>query len=96
MSFSCQDIDKNNTDINRHKVLIQTGEKMIKKLTKAIEESRKEKERLSEEKEKVIGTFKELEQKAFTVQENYEKTKKVLLFSSSCHHSHTMGKLSLL
>ncbi|GLU22194.1 hypothetical protein SLE2022_382860 [Rubroshorea leprosula] len=72
------DIDKNSTDINRHKVQIQTGEKMIKKLTKAIEESKKEKERLSEEKEKVIGTFKELEQKAFTVQENYEKTKKLI------------------
>lgn len=50
---------------------------MIKKLTKGIEESRTEKERLMEEKEKLQSTFKEIEQKAFTVQENYKKTQEV-------------------
>lgn len=72
------DIDKTSSDINRHKVQIQTSEKTIKKLTKGIEESKREKERLSEEKEKIMGSFKELEQKAFTVQENYEKTIKLI------------------
>jgi structural maintenance of chromosome 4 len=51
---------------------------MMKKLTKGIEDSKKEKERLTEEKEKLKGTFKEIEQKAFAVQENYKKTQEVL------------------
>jgi len=51
---------------------------MMKKLTKGIEESKKEKERLAEEKEKLKGNFKEIEQKAFSVQKNYEKTEEVL------------------
>jgi structural maintenance of chromosome 4 len=51
---------------------------MMKKLTKGIEDSKKEKERLNEEKEKLKGTFKEIEQKAFAVQENYKKTQEVL------------------
>lgn len=53
---------------------------MMKKLTKGIEESKKEKERLTEEKEKLGGVFKEIEQKAFTVQENFKKTQKVFYF----------------
>lgn len=52
----------------------------MKKLTKGIEESKKEKERLIEEKEKLGGVFKEIEQKAFTVQENFKKTQKVFNF----------------
>ncbi|KAI9120379.1 hypothetical protein K1719_007412 [Acacia pycnantha] len=72
------DIDKNNSEINRHKVQIETGQKMIKKLTKGIEESKKEKERLGEEKEKSKATFKEIEQKAFVVQENFKKTQEML------------------
>lgn len=56
---------------------------MMKKLTKGIEESRKEKERLTEEKEKLKATFKEIEQKAFIVQENYKRTQEVLLLSFS-------------
>lgn len=72
-----QDIDKNSTEINRHKVQIETGQKMIKKLTKGIEDSKKEKERLIEEKEKMLNVFKEIEKKAFTVQENYNNTQKV-------------------
>ena len=50
---------------------------MMKKLIKGIEESKKEKERLAEEKEKLKANFKEIEQKAFIVQENYKKTQEV-------------------
>lgn len=74
-----QDINKNSTEINRRKVQIETGQKMIKKLTKGIEESKKEKERLIDEKQSLLATFKEIEQKAFTVQENYNKTQEVKL-----------------
>ncbi|KAK8644328.1 hypothetical protein V6N13_123638 [Hibiscus sabdariffa] len=72
------DIDKNSTEINRHKVQIETGEKTVKKLTKGIEESKKEKERIIEGKEKMHEMFKEIEQKAFTVQENYKKVQKLI------------------
>nr|DAD33158.1 TPA_asm: hypothetical protein HUJ06_012009 [Nelumbo nucifera] len=72
------DIDKSNTEINRHKVQIVTGEKMVKKLTKGIEESKKEKERVLEEKEKMLAAFEEIKQKALAVQENYEKTQKLM------------------
>lgn len=58
---------------------IETGQKMIKKLMKGIEESKKEKERLTEEKQSLLATFKEIEQKAFIVQENYNKTQEVKL-----------------
>lgn len=54
---------------------------MIKKLSKGIEEAKKEKERLSEEKEKSKATFKEIEQKAFVVQENFKKIQEVCSFS---------------
>lgn len=58
---------------------------MIKKLTKGIEESRKEKERLVEERENLRSTFKEIEQRAFTVQENYKKTQEVsFVFVCAC------------
>lgn len=50
---------------------------MVKKLTKGIEESKKEKERIIERKEKLRGVFKEIEEKAFTVQEDYKKMQKV-------------------
>ncbi|KAK4393112.1 Structural maintenance of chromosomes protein 4, partial [Sesamum angolense] len=79
------DIDKNSTEINRRKVQIETGQKTIKKLTKGIEESRNEKERLMGEKEKLSSTFKEIEQKAFIVQENYKKTQEVsAMFLFAC------------
>ncbi|OVA16089.1 RecF/RecN/SMC [Macleaya cordata] len=68
------DIDKNSTEINRRKVQIETGQKMIKKLTKGIEESKKEKERIVDEKQNMLSIFKDIEQKAFTVQDNYKKT----------------------
>lgn len=51
---------------------------MIKKLTKGIEESNKEKENLLAEKEKLLSIFKEVEQKAFTVQEDYKKIQEVV------------------
>lgn len=79
MLHFCQDIDKSSTEINRRKVQIETGEKMIKKLTKGIEESKKEKERLLSEKETLMSTFKDIEVKAFAVQENYKKTQEVYI-----------------
>ncbi|XP_073144785.1 structural maintenance of chromosomes protein 4 [Henckelia pumila] len=72
------DIDKSSTEINRRKVQIETGQKMMKKLTKGIEESKNEKERLTQEREKLRSTFTETEQKAFTVQENYKKTQEFI------------------
>ncbi|XP_060192773.1 structural maintenance of chromosomes protein 4-like [Lycium barbarum] len=72
------DIDKKSTEINRRKVQIETGQKMIKKLTKGIEESKKEKENLLAEKEKLLSIFKEVEQKAFTVQEDYKKIQELI------------------
>ncbi|PIA44296.1 hypothetical protein AQUCO_01700121v1 [Aquilegia coerulea] len=72
------DIDKNNTEINRCKVLDLTGEKMIKKLRKGIEESNKEKERLIGEEENMCSIFKEIKQKAFTVEDNYKKTQELI------------------
>ncbi|KAK2994629.1 hypothetical protein RJ640_025683 [Escallonia rubra] len=72
------DIDKNSTDINRHKVQIETGQKMSKKLMKGIEESRKDRERVVAVKETLLSTFKEIEEKAFLVQENYKKTQELI------------------
>lgn len=88
MLFNCQDIDKNNTEINRRKVQIETGQKTIKKLTKTIEESKAEKERLDKEKENVCSKFKEIEQKAFVVKENYEGIQKVYFL----HYSISMSR----
>lgn len=73
-----QQLDKTSSDINRHKVRITTCEKLVKKLTKGIEESRKEKEKLLAEKEKMMSIFKEIEKAAFTVQEDYKKTQEVV------------------
>ncbi|CAK8566745.1 unnamed protein product [Lathyrus sativus] len=72
------DIDKTSSDINRHKVQIETGQKMMKKLTKGIEESRKEKDKLTKETERLKGVFKEIELKAIAVQENYKKTQEMI------------------
>jgi len=60
----------------------------MKELTKGLEEAKKEKERLVEEKEKLRSAFREIEQKAFKVQENYKHTQQVLLCLLSfciCH-----------
>lgn len=86
IQFIYQDIDKNSTEINRRKVQIETNQKTIKKLTKVIEESRNEREQLIDKKEKLSSTFKEIEQKAFTVQDTYKKTQEVSasVFESVC------------
>ncbi|KAK9698350.1 hypothetical protein RND81_08G098000 [Saponaria officinalis] len=72
------DIDRHGTEINRHRVQIETGEKMIKKFTKGIEDSKKEKELLLQERAKLEATFKEITEKAFAVQENYKKTQQLI------------------
>lgn len=46
---------------------------MIKKLTKGIEESKKEKESLATEEEKLLCTFKRIKLKSFVVKEDYNK-----------------------
>ncbi|KAH9740101.1 Structural maintenance of chromosomes protein 4 [Citrus sinensis] len=70
------DIDKSSTEINRHKVQIETAQKMIKKLTKGIAESKKEKEQLVEERVKMERIFDEILEKAHNVQEHYTNTQK--------------------
>lgn len=80
MLLNFQNIDKNNTEVNRRKVQIETGQKTIKKLTNVIEESKNEIERLGQEKENLSGKFKEIEKKAFEVKEKYEGIQKVYIF----------------
>lgn len=77
MPSQLQDIEKSSTEINRHKVQIETGQKTIKKVTRGVEESKVEIERLTKDKENLRDKFKEIEQKAFAVQENYKKTQEV-------------------
>ncbi|KAH9676511.1 Structural maintenance of chromosomes protein 4 [Citrus sinensis] len=73
-----KDIDKSSTEINRHKVQIETAQKMIKKLTKGIAESKKEKEQLVEERVKMERIFDEILEKAHNVQEHYTNTQKLI------------------
>lgn len=70
-------MDKLSTKINRYKVQITTGQKTVKKLTRSIEESTREKEKTIAEKDNMIAGFKVVEQKAFVLQENYQKTQEV-------------------
>lgn len=72
------DIDKSSTEINRHKVQIETAQKMIKKLAKGIAESKKEKEQLVEERVKMERIFDEILEKAHNVQEHYTYTQKLI------------------
>jgi heterodisulfide reductase subunit C len=53
----------------------------VKRLTKGIEESKKDREKLSAETEKMMSMFKEIEKKAFVVQEEYKKTQEVYVLS---------------
>lgn len=53
----------------------------MKRLTKGIEESKKDREKLSAETEKMMSMFKEIEKKAFVVQEEYKKTQEVYVLS---------------
>ena len=80
VSFSkYQELDKTSSEINRHKVKITSGEKLVKKLAKTIEESKIDTEKLLAEKEKMMSIFKEIEKKAFVVQEEYKKTQEVFV-----------------
>ncbi|EPS67536.1 condensin complex components subunit, partial [Genlisea aurea] len=72
------DIDKNMSEINRLRVLIKTGEKTIQKLSKVIDENNSEREKLIVEKENMNTAFKAIEEKAFTVQENYKSTQELI------------------
>jgi len=51
----------------------------VKRLTKGIEESKKDREKLFAEKENMMSMFKEIEKKAFIVQEEYKKTQEVFV-----------------
>ena len=51
----------------------------MKRLTKGIEESKKDREKLFAEKENMLSMFKEIEKKAFVVQEEYKKTQEVFV-----------------
>lgn len=75
----CQELDKTSSEINRHKVKITSGEKLVKKLAKTIEDSKIDTEKLLAEKEKMMSIFKEIEKKAFVVQEEYRKTQEVFV-----------------
>lgn len=55
---------------------------MIKKLTKGIEDTTREKEKLEDQKEKLRKAFKTIEEKAFTVQEKYKEAQKVVSVTS--------------
>ncbi|CAH1413118.1 unnamed protein product [Lactuca virosa] len=81
------DIDKNSTEINRHKVQIETGNKLMKKLTNGIKESEKEIEKLNAQKENLLTSFKEIEEKAFKVQDDYKKTEELIE-----QHKDSLGK----
>ncbi|KAG2619207.1 structural maintenance of chromosomes protein 4-like [Panicum virgatum] len=72
------ELDKTSSEINRHKVKITSGEKLVKKLAKTIEESKIDTEKLLAEKEKMMSIFKEIEKKAFVVQEEYKKTQEMI------------------
>ncbi|TVU20023.1 hypothetical protein EJB05_36210 [Eragrostis curvula] len=72
------ELDKTSSEINRHKVQITSSEKKVKRLTKGIEDSMKEKEELLAEKENMMSIFKEIEKKAFVVQEDYKKTQEMM------------------
>lgn len=50
----------------------------MKRLTKGIEESKKDREKLSAETEKMMSMFKEIEKKVFVVQEEYKKTQEMI------------------
>ncbi|CAD6333346.1 unnamed protein product [Miscanthus lutarioriparius] len=72
------ELDKTSSEINRHKVNITSGDKLVKRLTKGIEESKKDREKLFAEKENMLSMFKEIEKKAFVVQEEYKKTQEMI------------------
>ncbi|KAJ3686474.1 hypothetical protein LUZ61_015638 [Rhynchospora tenuis] len=72
------EIDKKRTEINRNKVNLNTSEKLKLELTKGLENSKTDRDKLAESKERENSKFKDIQEKAFTVQENYQKTQKMM------------------
>ncbi|KAK3135188.1 hypothetical protein QOZ80_5BG0415790 [Eleusine coracana subsp. coracana] len=72
------ELDKTSSEINRRKVQIASSEKKVTRLSRSIEESTKEIEELLAEKENMMSFFKEIEKKAFVVQEDYKKTQEMM------------------
>lgn len=58
---------------------------MMKKLSKGLEDAKVEKERLVEEKENLRLVFKETEEKAFKLQEDFKSVKQVFPPTSHKH-----------
>lgn len=75
--FLPQDIDKKSTAINKKKVQISTSSKTIKTLEKAIETTNVEKAKSLQDKEQKTAEFKEIESKAFALQEEFSKKQEV-------------------
>lgn len=73
-----KDINKTSTEINRRQVQISTSGKTIEKLKKAIEDGTKDKEKLNQEKESKTDDFKNVEAKAFVIQEKFTQLQEVL------------------
>ncbi|XP_040367092.1 structural maintenance of chromosomes protein 4 isoform X2 [Rosa chinensis] len=67
-----------NLNNDREKIQIETGQQTIKELRKAIQDSKKKYERHNKENETLCANFKEKEEKASLVQENYEETQKMI------------------
>ncbi|GJN14827.1 hypothetical protein PR202_gb01692 [Eleusine coracana subsp. coracana] len=72
------ELDKTSSEINRRKVQIASSEKKVTRLSRSIEESTKEIEELLAEKGNMMSFFKEIEKKAFVVQEDYKKTQEMM------------------
>lgn len=72
-----QDINKTSTEINKRQVLISTSSKTIEKLRKSIEDSIKDKEKFIQDKEAIQGEFKNVEAKAFVIQEKFTQLQEV-------------------
>lgn len=58
----------------------------MKKLRNGIKESEKEIEKLNAQKENLLTSFKEIEEKAFKVQDDYKKTEEVSFFTFYFYH----------
>ncbi|XP_024402503.1 structural maintenance of chromosomes protein 4 [Physcomitrium patens] len=72
------DINKTSTEINKRQVLISTSSKTIEKLRKSIEDSIKDKEKFIQDKEAIQGEFKNVEAKAFVIQEKFTQLQEAL------------------
>lgn len=82
-----QEINSTSTEINKRQVQISTSGKTIEKLKKAIEDGTKDNERLTQDKETNKVDFKNVEAKAFVIQEKFTELQEVSIpfsNSSSC------------